>query len=52
MGRYDLVAISEVPSDEAYAKAILAIGSAGSIRTETLPAFSESDYRRIISELP
>lgn len=49
MGAYDAVAISEAPSNEAYARIMLAIASAGAIRTETLCAFSEADYRKIVS---
>jgi uncharacterized protein with GYD domain len=29
----------------------LALGAQGNIRTETLRAFTESEYRRIVSEL-
>ena len=52
MGQYDAVAIGEAPNDEAYARTILAIASAGAVRTETLRAFSEEEYRRIIAALP
>lgn len=52
MGQYDAVAISEVPSDEAYAKTLVAIAASGSVRTETLRAFTEDEYRRIIAALP
>jgi uncharacterized protein with GYD domain len=52
MGQYDAVAISDVPSGEAYARALLAIASAGAVRTETLSAFTEEEYRRIIAALP
>jgi uncharacterized protein with GYD domain len=52
MGQYDAVAISEVPSDEGYAGILLAIGSAGAVRTETLRAFPEEDYRKIVAGLP
>jgi uncharacterized protein with GYD domain len=51
-GRYDMVVISEAPDDEAVSKVALAIGSAGSIRTETLRAFTEEEYQKIIAELP
>jgi len=51
MGQYDAVAISEALSDEAYATTMLNIASAGSIRTETLRAFTEEEYRKIISSL-
>jgi uncharacterized protein with GYD domain len=52
MGQYDGVAISEAPNDESYARTLLAIGSAGAVRTETLWAFPEEDYRTIIAALP
>ena len=52
IGQYDGVAISEAPDDEAYARSLLAIGSAGAVRTETLRAFPEADYRKIIAALP
>jgi uncharacterized protein with GYD domain len=52
LGHYDAVAISEAPSDDAYASTILAIGAAGAVRTETLRAFTEEEYRRIISTMP
>ena len=52
MGQYDAVTIGEAPSDEAYATTILAIGAAGAVRTETLRAFTEDEYRKIIAALP
>ena len=51
MGRYDAVLISEFPSDEACAKFALSSGSLGNISTETLKAFSEADYRKIVGSL-
>ncbi len=52
MGRYDMVVISEAPNDEAYATTMLAIGAAGAVRSETLKAFTEEEYRDIIAALP
>ncbi len=52
MGRYDLVVIGEVPDDETVAKLSLAIGAMGNIRTETLRAFSEDEFLKIIADLP
>ena len=52
MGRYDIVLISEAPNDEAVAKAALAIGSGGAVKTETFRVFNEDEYRDIISALP
>jgi uncharacterized protein with GYD domain len=51
-GRYDIVIVSEASDDETVAKLALAIGSKGAIRTETLRAFTEDEYRRIIAALP
>lgn len=52
MGRYDIVVIAEGPDDETMAKIALAIGSAGNVRSETLRAFTEDEYRKIIAALP
>ena len=52
MGQYDLVIIGEAPDDETAAKLSLAMGARGSIRTETLRAFTEDEYRKIIAALP
>jgi len=51
-GQYDAVAISELPNDEAVARLALGTGSMGNVRTETLRAFSEDEYRKIIAALP
>ena len=51
VGQYDIVVISEAPDDQTMAKAALSIGAVGSIRTETLRAFPEAEYREIISGL-
>ncbi len=51
MGKYDSVLIIEAPSDEVAATLALSAGSQGSIRTETLKAFSEAEYRRIIAKI-
>ena len=51
-GRYDLVIIAEAPDDETMAKITLSISALGAIRTETLRAFPEKDYRKLISSLP
>jgi len=51
MGQYDAVLISEFPSDEACAKFTLSASALGNISTETLKAFPEADYRKIIGSL-
>jgi uncharacterized protein with GYD domain len=52
LGHYDAMAITDAPSDEAYATTILSITSAGTIRTVTLRAFTEEEYRKIVASLP
>ena len=52
MGRYDIILIVDAPNSETAAKILLTITSGGAVSTETLTAFSEEEYRKIISELP
>lgn len=52
MGQYDAVVIAELPDDVAGAKLALAIGSQGNIRTETLRALTEDEFRRTVADLP
>jgi len=52
LGRYDIVLVAEAPDAETVAKLALAIGSQGAVRTETLRAFTEEEYRGIIAALP
>ena len=52
MGRYDAIAISELPNVGAAATLSLAIGSQGNIRTETMRAFNEDEMQSIIGKLP
>jgi uncharacterized protein with GYD domain len=51
LGRCDLVCVIEARDDESYAKAALALASAGNVRTETLKALNEDQYRKIIGSL-
>jgi uncharacterized protein with GYD domain len=51
MGRFDLVCVIEGPDDEAVARALLSLGSQGNVQTETLKAFTEDQYRKIIGSL-
>jgi len=52
LGSYDGAVIGEFPNDEACAKAALIVGGAGAVRSETLRAFTEEEYRKLIAELP
>ena len=51
-GKYDMFAVVEAPDDVTFAKALLANVSQGSFTTETCRAFTENEYRQIISGLP
>ena len=52
MGEYDFVLISEAPDDETVAKALIMTGMQGFVRTRTMRAFNEDEYRKIIAGLP
>ncbi len=52
LGQYDIVTIAEAPSDDVMARFVLALSSAGNVRTTTLKAFPEAEYRKIIQGLP
>ncbi|HET8580395.1 MAG TPA: GYD domain-containing protein [Nitrospiraceae bacterium] len=51
-GSYDAALILEAPNDEVLAKFLLKIGSAGNVRTTTLRAYPEDEYRKIIAAIP
>ena len=51
LGAYDLVLIVEMPNNDKLASFSLKLGSLGNVRSTTLRAYSEDDYRRIISSL-
>lgn len=50
-GSYDAVLITEMPNDEKLASFVLKIGTLGNVRTTTLRAYSEDEYRKIIGGL-
>ncbi|MEE9139692.1 MAG: GYD domain-containing protein [Alphaproteobacteria bacterium] len=52
MGAYDLVMVVDIPSDEIGAQMLLALGSLGNIRTTTVRAFTETQFREIVQALP
>jgi uncharacterized protein with GYD domain len=51
MGSHDLVVVCDAPNDEVIAKYALLNGIAGNVRTTTLKAFNESDFRKIVDSL-
>ena len=50
-GRYDLVAVSELPDEETAAAATLRIASQGAVRTEVLRAFDAEEMGRILAKV-
>jgi uncharacterized protein with GYD domain len=51
-GQYDLVVIAEAPDDETIARLMLTLGQKGNIRSETVRAFPEKEYRKLIGSIP
>ncbi len=52
MGRFDGIAVIEAPNDEAHARTMLTLGARGRIRTESLRAFTEDEFKSIVAGLP
>jgi uncharacterized protein with GYD domain len=51
MGAYDMVLVVEAPDDAAVARSVLKLAQRGNVRTTTLKAFSEDEYRKLLSSL-
>jgi len=51
MGKYDAVIISEFPNDDAAASFMLKTGSLGNVTTQTMKAFTEDEYRKLVASL-
>ena len=52
MGRYDFVAITEAPDAKAAASVLLAIGGRGNVRTETMRALTEEEFKEVVASMP
>ncbi len=52
LGVHDFVATLDLPDDAAAAKFALALGALGRVRTTTLKAFSEEEFKSLVAELP
>ena len=52
MGRYDAVVISEAPDDETAVRMALGGAMQGNVTSETLRAFSDDEFIKIVSKLP
>ena len=48
MGPYDTVAVLTLPDDETMAALALSLGASGNVRTVTMRAFPEPEYREIL----
>jgi uncharacterized protein with GYD domain len=51
-GESDLVAILDTPNGDNVAKFALTLGAQGNVRTRTARAWTESEYVKLVSELP
>jgi uncharacterized protein with GYD domain len=51
-GDRDLLIIVEAPSGDNVTKFALSLGSQGNVRTSTSRAWSQSEFQKLISELP
>jgi uncharacterized protein with GYD domain len=51
MGKYDSIAIIELPEDYTVAGTLLGAGKAGYIETITLKAFPESQLEKIVTQI-
>jgi uncharacterized protein with GYD domain len=51
-GEHDLLLIVESASGDNVAKLALAVGSLGNVRTRTARAWPETEFKKLISELP
>jgi len=52
MGQYDTVAVIEAPDDETMSNLALGVASKGAVRTETLRAYTEDEFRKIVAGIP
>ncbi len=51
-GDSDAVLIAEVPDGNVMAKFAMALGSLGNVRTTTVRAWPEAEFKKMVSELP
>ena len=50
LGQYDIVAVVEAPDDETITALALRVGALGNVRTTTLRAFGEAEFRDIVKK--
>jgi len=51
MGQYDTMIVAEAPSDEAILRLNLMIDSMGNVSSQTMRAFNEAEYKKMVQEL-
>jgi uncharacterized protein with GYD domain len=51
IGSYDMVVVIDAPNDDTFARIALSLGKGGNIRTTSLKAFDEAQYREIIGTI-
>ena len=51
MGEYDIVAVTEAPSDDAAMQLLLEIGKIGIVRTKTLKAWTVAEATKVLAKL-
>jgi uncharacterized protein with GYD domain len=51
-GESDLVVLAETANGDNMAKLAMAVGSQGNVRTRTARAWTEEEYKKLVSELP
>jgi uncharacterized protein with GYD domain len=51
MGEYDFVAIVDIPNEEGMVKVLMKLNIMNNVITETLKAWTDSEFMKIVSEL-
>ena len=51
-GAYDLIAVIEWPDDESASAFMLTLGMTGTVRSETMRAYTQEEMQRILQKLP
>ena len=52
MGEYDFAVLWELPNDEVASRLLLSASMQGNVRSTTMKAFTEDEYRKVIGSLP
>jgi uncharacterized protein with GYD domain len=51
-GEHDILAIVDAPDAATAAKGLMVLGMAGNVGTTTMAALTESEFRKVVAELP